>query len=812
MTNWKMHDQLFPIFPARLGKGVEVGGTPIRKKGNTLMRFLNRVSTRNMLFAAAFGGVFAFASLSSFAQDDPPDQAGRISMAAGTVSIQTAGSDDWGQAYPNLPIGPGDRIFTDQDGRVEIQVGQSYLRIGPNTDVTLVDDDENEVSFGVAQGSVHVRSFGLWQGQSLDLSTPNGDARLEQAGEFRVDSLPDQGASIFTSLGSNLFVSGAGNFGQPLTNWQSLELAGTNPVYPQWLQANGPDNLDAWSQQRDQQIINSASYRYVSPEVGGAAELDANGDWIPDSDYGPIWFPHNVQADWEPYHNGHWINRDPWGWVWVEDEPWGYAPFHYGRWVSYRGRWGWVPGPREQHPVWSPALVVFAGGIQVGGVGVSAWFPLGPGEAYRPWYKCSPRYVDRVNISNIRESRVVHVQTTYVNIVNVTNVTNITYVNRNIGASAMRQEDFAAGRGVQRASVAVDRRQFDHVQVVDRPAPVTRQSVITRPTAHPVPVTVARPVFINQKGMQISARPGARPQPPPVRPMETMKTLPGRTVVAPPQGSRFQPQPNPAGRPVAPNNGQQQGYPNQQPANHPAGQPVGGQPPAPGAQPVGRPLPPPNGQHEGNPNPPPNNQYGQPGQQPQAPGVRPNGRPMPPPNGQHEGNPNPPPNNQYGQPGQQPQAPGAQPNGRPIPPPNGQHEGNPNPPPNNQYGQPGQQPQAPGVRPNGRPVPPPNEGNPNQNRPSPPPAAPPQQAPPAARPAPPPTYRQPSPPNQPPANNQPQGRPALPPQPQPSGRPAAPPPPAGRQAAPAEPNRQDTQKQNKGDKKDEKKNEKQDHN
>ena len=477
----------FPAPP--LARSAKVGSTRICKKGRSLcvslFRLLHGVCAWQLLVWRSLRS----ASLSSFAQDDPPDQAGRISITSGTVSIQSASSDDWGQAYPNLPIGPGDRIFTDQDGRAEIQVGQSYLRIGPNTDVTLVGDDENEISFGVAQGSVHVRSFGLWQGQSVDLSTPNGDARLEQAGEFRVDSLPDQGASIFTSLGSNLFVSGAGNFGQPVNNWQSLELAGTNPVYPQWLQANGPDNLDAWSQQRDQQIINSASYRYVSPDVGGAAELDANGEWIPDSDYGPIWFPHNVQADWEPYHNGHWINRDPWGWVWVEDEPWGYAPFHYGRWVSYRGRWGWVPGPREQHPVWSPALVVFAGGIQVGGVGVSAWFPLGPGEAYRPWYKCSPRYIDRVNISNIRESRVVHVQTTYVNIVNVTNVTNITYVNRSIGVSAMRQDDFAAGRGVQRArSVVVDRRQFDHVQVVDRPAPVTRQSFISRPATHPVPV------------------------------------------------------------------------------------------------------------------------------------------------------------------------------------------------------------------------------------------------------------------------------------------------------------------------------------
>jgi hypothetical protein len=603
------------------------------------MRLFALFSNRVSLWRIVVPAILAFAAVSAWPQDDPPDQAGRISATFGTVSIQPSGSDDWGRAYPNLPVGPGDRIYTDQDGQVEVQVGQTYIRIGPNSDVTLVNDDQNAIAWGVAQGSVHVRSFGLWQGQSLDLSTANGDARIGNAGEIRVDVVPDQGATIFTSLGNGLVVTGAGGFWQQMGNWQSLQVAGTNPVDAQWLQPAGADELDQWSQQRDLQIQNAASYQYVNPEMPGAADLDANGDWTPDSDYGPVWFPRNVSADWEPYHNGHWINRDPWGWVWVEDESWGYAPFHYGRWVSYRGRWGWVPGPREDHPVWSPALVVFAGGIQVGGVGVSAWFPLGPGEPYRPWYPCSPRYIDRVNITNIHEGRAIHVQTTYVNIVNVRNVTNITYVNRNIGASAMRQDDFAAGRPVRQAAVQVDRRQFDRVQVVDRPAPVTRQSFVPRPVGRPVPVTGTQPVFINQKGLQITNRPGAPPVQPPVRPMPPMRTVPGRTVAAPPQNSRFQngqdnnrpgnnqpgnnnqPRgPVVVGRPAQPTDGRQMNMPNQPPANNP-NQPL--------APPRGGPVQPgqgaPTQSPSGNPR---QDQPGQgyPNQQPQTP---PQGNPPP---------------------------------------------------------------------------------------------------------------------------------------------------------------------------------------
>jgi hypothetical protein len=108
--------------------------------------------------------------------------------------------------------------------------------------------------------------------------------------------------------------------------------------------------------------MNSISARYVSAEMPGYDELDAAGDWQPQSDYGPIWFPH-VKAGWAPYHFGHWVNMPFYGWTWVADEPWGAAPFHYGRWVVVGGRWGWIPGPREGHPVWSPAQVVFAGGI-----------------------------------------------------------------------------------------------------------------------------------------------------------------------------------------------------------------------------------------------------------------------------------------------------------------------------------------------------------------------------------------------------------------------------------------------------------------
>jgi len=110
--------------------------------------------------------------------------------------------------------------------------------------------------------------------------------------------------------------------------------------------------------------------------VVGYEDLDDNGDWRDDSNYGHAGFP----IVWK--QAGRRIQRH-WAWVapgmdLVDDAPWGIRAISYGRWVSVSGRWGWVAGPVDVAPVYAPALVVFVVesrhrvGVDVG------WFPLGP--------------------------------------------------------------------------------------------------------------------------------------------------------------------------------------------------------------------------------------------------------------------------------------------------------------------------------------------------------------------------------------------------------------------------------------------------
>ena len=89
----------------------------------------------------------------------------------------------------------------------------------------------------------------------------------------------------------------------------------------------------------------------------------------------------------------------PWGWTWIDDAPWGYAPFHYGRWVMVGGIWGWAPGPIAVQAVYAPALVSFIGGVEVVGVvDPVSWVALSWGEPWYPSFGVSWGYYNSVNL------------------------------------------------------------------------------------------------------------------------------------------------------------------------------------------------------------------------------------------------------------------------------------------------------------------------------------------------------------------------------------------------------------------------------
>ncbi|MCK8490324.1 hypothetical protein M0L20_00595 [Spirosoma sp. RP8] len=99
-------------------------------------------------------------------------------------------------------------------------------------------------------------------------------------------------------------------------------------------------------------------------------ELAPYGQWTQYPGYGDVWMP-NAGPDFQPYATGgHWVVTE-YGNTWVSDYAWGWAPFHYGRWIydpGYGG-WLWIPGTD-----WGPAWVAWRSGG-----GYYGWAPLAPG-------------------------------------------------------------------------------------------------------------------------------------------------------------------------------------------------------------------------------------------------------------------------------------------------------------------------------------------------------------------------------------------------------------------------------------------------
>jgi hypothetical protein len=99
-------------------------------------------------------------------------------------------------------------------------------------------------------------------------------------------------------------------------------------------------------------------------------KLDPYGEWRETNEYGYVWQPREAESsrDWKPYTEGHWVYSDA-GWTWVSDEPFGWATYHFGRWVRLR-RIGWVWVPGEE---WAPAWVSWRTNKDYVG-----WAPLPP--------------------------------------------------------------------------------------------------------------------------------------------------------------------------------------------------------------------------------------------------------------------------------------------------------------------------------------------------------------------------------------------------------------------------------------------------
>ena len=416
---------------------------------------------------------------------DPPARVARLAALDGTVSFQPPGATTWSQATPNYTITTGDRLYTDADGRAELDFGSSALRLDGTSDVAVTNLNNDVTQLGLSRGTAIARVYQWSPNTTYEIDTPNGALLPLAPGSYRIVADPSGYTDVAVDDG-RMQLTGPG-LDRILSAGDAVRLSGSNPI--QILAAAVPVIASAlmnWSNTRDQRYVTtSPSQQYVSSTIPGWEDLNGYGTWSTVPQYGEVWTPTNVANDWTPYRDGHWAYVQPWGWTWVDDQPWGYAPTHYGRWANLSNGWAWVPGPVVQQPVYSPAEVLFADvanaitGAQP--ETVQAWFPLAPGEPYVPWYPTSTEYVRRINITNLRNVRDID------RLIRVRDVNAIHWANQRKALTVVPATVLIAGAPVATSIIRVRPEQITRVRVQSHPLvhPAARLVMGGRPAVRP---------------------------------------------------------------------------------------------------------------------------------------------------------------------------------------------------------------------------------------------------------------------------------------------------------------------------------------
>ena len=410
-----------------------------------------------MNYIMRYAIIIVVCATTTILQADPPDRVGRLSNIEGNVSFLPAGSDEWLDAIRNRPLVTGDRLWNDTNGYNQLQLGRAKLCTGPSTNINVLNLNNNIAQFQLTEGSLNLEVNSLKNNQTYEIDTPNVAFSVQKPGTYRIDVDKSGDATIVQIAKGQGEVYGD-NSSYIINSDQAYRFTGTNLDYDANFQGLDSDDFDRWCNEH-KNAPRSVASGYVSQDVIGYEDLETAGTWEEVAEYGPVWSPNNVDQDWAPYSNGSWAWIEPWGWNWIGQEDWGFAPYHYGRWV-HNNKWYWVPYG-DEGAVYAPALVAFIGaavgyGLAGGWDNNIGWFPLGPGDIYRPPYSVSYNYFlninrgDRINQRQLRQAyRDPNMR--------------FDYRNRNVNnaITAVPQNAFVQSQNIDKARIRVNAKQLE---------------------------------------------------------------------------------------------------------------------------------------------------------------------------------------------------------------------------------------------------------------------------------------------------------------------------------------------------------------
>ncbi len=320
----------------------------------------------------------------------------RLSLVRGNVQIISQDSGDWAPASINMPLNEGDRLWVPEDSRLEIQVrGGVYVRADELSSIDILSLSSDAIQLYMDHGHLYInnRRGGI---QTVQVDTPRSSVRSYDNSIMLLDVAEDSTTEVQSLKGYVYAENREGKTRIASGSALTIRPDGTAELSP----IGPPDEWETWNRDLDMQLMaGGESSRYL-PDVlqEYSSDFDQNGRWIYVSEYGYIWNPAIITAEWAPYREGHWMLIRG-NFVWISHERWGWAPYHYGRWAQVIGTgWCWIP-PSIDDIYWGPGYVGWVNTPEYIG-----WVPLAPGEIYYGYGYYGPR---SINITTINVNTIV---------------------------------------------------------------------------------------------------------------------------------------------------------------------------------------------------------------------------------------------------------------------------------------------------------------------------------------------------------------------------------------------------------------------
>ena len=288
-------------------------------------------------------------------------------------------------AILNLPLGPGDTVFSSSERRCEIQFDNgTVLRLDLNTELKIEALMAQSLSartkisnLVLRRGRVYVMYKQYNSKEMFQVITANAAVKLNHNAVATVGWGPGQGTDVQVAYGRADVLYGPNKEDLAEKAVHKNEKMIVAPDHAAFLAAaDAPSDFAAWNLEINKnfdelhkgktmipkpvQRLNAAVF-YFAQQFG-----NLYGEWIYDDFFGYVWRPFNndmryPNGGWSPYFVGRWSNFNG-QMFWVGEEPWGWIPYHLGvwHWDTKRG-WYWLPGS-----AFAPAWVdwaFFAGGF-----------------------------------------------------------------------------------------------------------------------------------------------------------------------------------------------------------------------------------------------------------------------------------------------------------------------------------------------------------------------------------------------------------------------------------------------------------------